>query len=193
MSYRTIAVLTFTGVFSLGTLLIPAHTEERGEALDFGIISVESQRNLRPQWEPFLEGMGRSLDAKMDTFFAPDYTGIIQGIHFSKADTAWHGNLSTVETVDHANRQVFAQTATTNGSPGYWSVLVVNKDGPTNNLNDLIVRRKNLIFGNGDPNSASDFLVPSYYVFARNNISVSDFKYAVNTKHRTNVLTVANK
>ena len=35
-------------------------------------------------------------------------------------------------------------------------------------------------FGNGDPNSTSGFLVPGYYVFAKNNISASDFKRTVN-------------
>lgn len=98
-----------------------------------------------------------------------------------------------MEAVDRANGQVFAQTVAADGSPGYWSVLIVNKDSPINNLNDLLAKRKDLTFGNGDPNSTSGFLVPGYYVFAKNNISASDFKRTVNAGHETNALAVANK
>ncbi|PVA01226.1 phosphonate ABC transporter substrate-binding protein, partial [Acinetobacter nosocomialis] len=110
-----------------------------------------------------------------------------------KVDIAWYGNLSAMEAVDRANGQVFAQTVAADGSPGYWSVLIVNKDSPINNLNDLLAKRKDLTFGNGDPNSTSGFLVPGYYVFAKNNISASDFKRTVNAGHETNALAVANK
>ena len=72
-------------------------------------------------------------------------------------------------------------------------MLIVNKDSPINNLNDLLAKRKDLTFGNGDPNSTSGFLVPGYYVFAKNNISASDFKRTVNAGHETNALAVANK
>ena len=37
----------------------------------------------------------------------------------------------------------------------------MNKDSPINNLNDMIAKRKDLTFGNGDPNSTSGFLVPA--------------------------------
>lgn len=114
-------------------------------------------------------------------------------MRFNKVDIAWYGNLSAMEAVDRANGRVFAQTVAADGSPGYWSVLIVNKDSPINNLNDLLAKRKDLTFGNGDPNSTSGFLVPGYYVFAKNNISASDFKRTVNAGHETNALAVANK
>lgn len=193
MNAKIIASLAFTSMFSLSTLLSPAHAEEQEKALNFGIISTESQQNLKPQWTPFLQDMEKKLGVKVNAFFAPDYAGIIQGMRFNKVDIAWYGNLSAMEAVDRANGQVFAQTVAADGSPGYWSVLIVNKDSPINNLNDLLAKRKDLTFGNGDPNSTSGFLVPGYYVFAKNNISASDFKLTVNAGHETNALAVANK
>ena len=56
------------------------------------------------------------------------------------------------------------------GNPGYWSLLLVNKDSPINSLADVLKCDKSLTFGNGDPNSTSGFLVPSFYVFAKNNV-----------------------
>ncbi|HCS2787087.1 TPA: phosphate/phosphite/phosphonate ABC transporter substrate-binding protein, partial [Shigella flexneri] len=157
MNAKIIASLAFTSMFSLSTLLTPAHAEEQEKALNFGIISTESQQNLKPQWTPFLQDMEKKLGVKVNAFFAPDYAGIIQGMRFNKVDIAWYGNLSAMEAVDRANGQVFAQTVAADGSPGYWSVLIVNKDSPINNLNDLLAKRKDLTFGNGDPNSTSGF------------------------------------
>ena len=80
MNAKIIASLAFTSMFSLSTLLSPAHAEEQEKALNFGIISTESQQNLKPQWTPFLQDMEKKLGVKVNAFFAPDYAGIIQGI-----------------------------------------------------------------------------------------------------------------
>ena len=161
MNAKIIASLAFTSMFSLSTLLSPAHAEEQEKALNFGIISTESQQNLKPQWTPFLQDMEKKLGVKVNAFFAPDYAGIIQGMRFNKVDIAWYGNLSAMEAVDRANGQVFAQTVAADGSPGYWSVLIVNKDSPINNLNDLLAKRKDLTFGNGEPNSPKTISPPA--------------------------------
>jgi phosphonate transport system substrate-binding protein len=193
MSYKAVKALAFTSLLSVSALFNAAHADEQEKSLNFGIISTESQQNLKPQWDPFLKDMEKKLGVKVNAFFAPDYAGIIQGMRFNKVDIAWYGNLSAMEAVDRANGQVFAQTVAADGSPGYWSVLIVNKDSPINNLQDLLAKRKDLTFGNGDPNSTSGYLVPGYYVFAKNNITVNDFKRSVNASHETNALAVANK
>ena len=83
--------------------LNPAYAEEQEKALNFGIISTESQQNLKPQWTPFLQDMEKKLGVKVNALFAPDYAGIIQGMRFNKVDIAWYGNLSAMEAVDRAN------------------------------------------------------------------------------------------
>lgn len=193
MSYKAVKALAFTSLLSVSALFNAAHADEQEKSLNFGIISTESQQNLKPQWDPFLKDMEKKLGMKVNAFFAPDYAGIIQGMRFNKVDIAWYGNLSAMEAVDRANGQVFAQTVAADGSPGYWSVLIVNKDSPINSLSDMLAKRKDLTFGNGDPNSTSGYLVPGYYVFAKNNVPVSDFKRSVNANHETNALAVANK
>jgi phosphonate transport system substrate-binding protein len=167
--------------------------EKAMDTINFGIISTESQQNLKSTWIPFLNAMEQKTGYKVKAFFAPDYAGIIQGMRFNKVDVAWYGNKSAMEAVDRAGGEIFAQTVDVTGNPGYWSVLVTHKDSPLNNLDDVIAKRHELTFGNGDPNSTSGFLVPSYYVFAKNNISVSDFKRSMNSGHETNALAAAAK
>jgi phosphonate transport system substrate-binding protein len=164
------------------------------KTLNFGIISTESSQNLREIWTPFLNDMGKKLGVKVKAFFAPDYAGIIEGMRFNKVDVAWFGNKSAMEAVDRAGGEIFAQTVDVEGNPGYWSLLVTHKDSKINSVEDMLKNSRDLVFGNGDPNSTSGFLVPSYYVFAKNNVDPKKaFKRVLNSNHQTNLLAAANK
>ena len=119
-------------------------------------------------------------------------SGLIQGMRFNKVDVAWLGNKAAMEAVDRSNGEIFAQTAAANGAAGYWSVLIVRKDSPINNVDDMLKNAKNLTFGNGDPNSTSGYLVPGYYVFAKNHVDAATaFKRTLNSSHEVNALSVA--
>ncbi|MBD1559242.1 phosphonate ABC transporter substrate-binding protein [Vibrio sp. S9_S30] len=176
------------------TTLAPAWADEAPlKTLNFGIISTESQQNLRASWTPFLDDMSEKLGVEVKAYFAPDYAGIIQGMRFNKVDIAWYGNKSAMEAVDRAGGEIFAQTVDVEGNPGYWSLLITHKDSPINSVEDMLKDRSNLAFGNGDPNSTSGFLVPSYYVFAKNNVQPNEFKRTLNSSHEVNLFAVANK
>jgi phosphonate transport system substrate-binding protein len=138
--------------------------------------------------------MAKKTGMKVNGFFASDYAGIIEGMRFNKVHVAWYGNKSAMEAVDRANGEVFAQMVNADGTQGYYSHLIVHKDSPVKSLDDMLKQGKNLSFGNGDPNSTSGFLVPSYYVFAQNKIDAkSFFKLSRAANHETNALAVANK
>jgi phosphonate transport system substrate-binding protein len=99
-----------------------------------------------------------------------------------------------MEAVDRANAEVFAQMVNADGTQGYYSHLIVNKDSPIKTLDDMLKKGKDLSFGNGDPNSTSGFLVPSFYVFAQNKIDARTFfKVSRSGNHESNALAVANK
>lgn len=162
--------------------------------INFGIISTESSQNLKSIWEPFLKDMSQQTGYQVKAFFAPDYAGIIQGMRFDKVDIAWYGNRAAMEAVDRAHGEIFAQTVAASGAPGYWSLLIANKDSKIDSLEDMLANAKSLTFGNGDPNSTSGYLVPGYYVFAKNNVDpVKAFKRTLNSSHEVNALAVANK
>lgn len=182
--------LTLTTAIA-GTALTQA---EEMKTLNFGIISTESSQNLKTIWVPFLEDMSKELGMEVKPFFASDYAGIIQGMRFDKVDVAWYGNKSAMEAVDRAGGEIFAQTVDVTGNPGYWSLLIAHKDNDKiNNVEDMLKHSAELSFGNGDPNSTSGFLVPSYYVFAKNSVDPKKaFKRMTNASHESNFLAVAN-
>ncbi len=168
--------------------------EDAVKTLNFGLISTESSQNLKQDWQPVLDDMSKKLGIKVTAFFASDYAGVIEGMRFNKVQFAWLGNKSAIEAVDRANSEVFAQMVNVDGTLGYYSMISVHKDSPYQTLDDVLKNAKNLNFGIGDPNSTSGFLVPSYYVFAQNNVNPKTaFKTVRGANHETNILAVANK
>lgn len=175
---------------ALGVTLTASWAQE----INFGIISTESSQNLKSDWQPLLDDMAKQTGLKVKAFFAPDYAGVIEGMRFNKVHVGWFGNKSAMEAVDRANGEVFAQMVNADGTQGYYSHLIVHKDSPLQTLDDVLKNGKSLSFGNGDPNSTSGFLVPGYYVFAKNQLDPKAiFKVVRNANHETNALAVANK
>jgi phosphonate transport system substrate-binding protein len=163
------------------------------EEINFGIISTESQQNLKPKWEPFLADMAKATGLEIKPFFASDYSGVIEGMRFGKVQLAWYGNKSAMEAVDRAGGEVFAQTVSADGNPGYWSLILAPKDSPLNSVEDLLKCDKSLNFGLGDPNSTSGYLVPMTFVFAAEGVDPKNcFKNVTNANHETNAMAVAN-
>ena len=185
-------LLTVVAVTVLAALA-PVHAQAMKE-FNFGIISTESSKNLKSDWQPIIDDMSKKTGMKINAFFASDYAGIIEGMRFNKVHAAWLGNKSAMDSVDRANGEVFAQMVNADGTQGYYSHLIVHKDSPIKSLDDLLKNGKNLSFGNGDPNSTSGFLVPGYYVFAKNKIDAKTFfKVSRSANHESNALAVANK
>ena len=162
--------------------------------INFGIISTESTQNLRRQWEPFLEDMSEALDMPVNAFYASDYAGVIEAMRFGQVTVAWFGNASAIQAVDLAGGEVFARQTKTDGTEGYYAHILVNVDSPFQTLDDLLAAcGTGLDFGIGDPNSTSGFLVPTFYVFAQNNVNPNEcFENVRNANHETNLMAVAN-
>ncbi len=173
-------------------LAAPAAAQQ--QELNFGIIATDAVSVQRDRWQPFLDDMQKATGYKITAFFAPDYNGVIEAMRFKKVQVAWFGNKSAMEAVDRADGEVFAQVVFADGSVGYNSLLIVHRDSPLKSLDDLLKAPKQYTFGNGDPNSTSGFLVPSYYVFAQNKIDpTTHFKAVRAGSHASNMLAVLNK
>ena len=185
-------LLTALAVTALAALSSAAAQDLK--EINFGFISTESSQNLKSDWQPILDDMAKKTGLKINAFFASDYAGIIEGMRFNKVQVAWFGNKSAMEAVDRSNGEVFGQMVNADGTQGYYSHLIVHKDSPIKSLDDMLKNGKSLSFGNGDPNSTSGFLVPGYYVFAKNKIDAKTFfKVSRGANHESNALAVANK
>ena len=156
--------------------------------ISFGIIATDSASAQRERWEPFFRDMEKKTGLKIQSFYAPDYAGVIEAMRFNKVQVAWYGNKAAMEAVDRSNGEVFAQLMYADGTFGYHALLITHKDSPYQTLDQVFANAKNVNFGIGDPNSTSGFLVPTYYIFAQRKIDPrSTFKTVRNASHGANI------
>jgi phosphonate transport system substrate-binding protein len=164
------------------------------QEVSFGIISTDSASVQRERWEPLFRDMEARTGLTIKSFYAPDYAGVVEAMRFNKVQVAWYGNKAAIDAVDRSNGEVFAQVLKSDGTLGYHSLLITQKDSPYNNLADVLKNSKAINFGMGDPGSTSGFLVPSYYVFALNKVDPrTAFKTIRNASHGANMQAVLAK
>lgn len=193
MNRRThVAALIGITASMLGITTLPAAAQTR--EINFGFISTESSNNLKSSWQPVIEDLQKATGLKVNTFFAPDYAGVIEAMRFNKIQLAWMGNKSAMEAVDRANGEVFSRVVNVDGTQGYYSLMIVHKDSPIKSLDEVLRQRRELTLGFGDVNSTSGSLVPTYYAFSPAKVDPTrDFKRSVRSNHETNILAVAGK
>ena len=173
------------------SLLALASLSAVAQEINFGVIATDSASVERERWEPLFRDMEKKTGLTIKSFYAPDYAGVVEAMRFNKVQVAWYGNKAAIDAVDRSNGEVFAQVLKSDGSLGYYSLLITQKDSPYNNLGDVLKNSKSINFGIGDPGSTSGFLVPSYYVFALNKVdSRNAFKTIRNASHGANIQAV---
>ena len=184
------AIQALLAVTTLSLILPAAQAQE----INFGIIATDSASTQRERWEPFFRDMEKNTGLTVKSFYAPDYAGVIEAMRFNKVQVAWYGNKAAMEAVDRANGEVFAQVMYADGSYGYHGLLIAHKDSPYNSVDDVLKNGKSINFGIGDPNSTSGFLIPTYYVFAKNGVDHrTAFKTIRNASHGANIQAVLAK
>jgi phosphonate transport system substrate-binding protein len=173
---------------ALGASLVQA------QEINFGIIATDSASTQRERWEPFFRDMEKKTGLTIKSFYAPDYAGVIEAMRFNKVQVAWYGNKSAMEAVDRSNGEIFAQVMYADGTFGYHGLLIAHKDSPYNTVEDVLKNGKSINFSIGDPNSTSGFLIPTFYVFAKNNVDHrTAFKTVRNASHGANIQAVLAK
>ena len=180
--------------FVSAAVLALASLAASAQEINFGVIATDSATVERDRWEPLFRALEKKTGLTVHAFYAPDYAGVVEAMRFNKVQVAWYGNKAAIDAVDRSSGEVFAQVHKADGSLGYYSVLITQKDSPYNNLNDVLKNSKAINFGIGDPGSTSGFLVPSYYVFAQNGVDArTAFKTIRNASHGANIQAVLAK
>lgn len=191
----------FAGSLAAAKLFSKSARAQDITELNFGIISTESQANQKPIWEPFIAAMSEEIGMPVKAFYATQYAGVIEAMRFGQVQLAWLGGKSYIEANKIADAEVFAQTVNSDGTKGYVSHLIMNKDNP--NLAKakelggdkfVVQNAPELTFAFNETNSTSGYLVPSYYVFAQNGVNPKDAfeRLIFSGNHEATALAVAN-
>lgn len=125
----------------------------------------------------------------VQTFVPTDYRGLIEAMRAGKLDFAFYPPDGYVLAHQDAGAQVLLKSVR-NGSPFYWSAIVVRKDSGINKLADL--EGKNIAWI--DPNSAAGYTFPrAALIQAGLNPDKFFGKQVYAGKHDAAVLSVFNK
>jgi phosphonate transport system substrate-binding protein len=100
------------------------------QEINFGVLSTESQVNQKPIWEPFAAAMSKEIGITIKPFYVTQYAAVIEAMRFGKVQVAWLGGKSYIQAVQMAKAEAFAQVVSEDGTKGYYSHLIVNKDNP---------------------------------------------------------------
>lgn len=158
----------------------PSSGDSAADPLTFGILSTESTETQKPLWEPFLAAMGDSLGQPVEAFYAEQYSDLIEGLRSGQVEIAWMGGKAYIEAAQTAGAEAFALTVAADGAMGYYAHLIARRDQPwleaaieQGGDRYVLDHAADLTFAFNDPESTSGFLVPNYYIFARNGVQAS--------------------
>nr|WP_321444952.1 phosphonate ABC transporter substrate-binding protein [uncultured Cohaesibacter sp.] len=125
-----------------------------------GILGGENEADRLRNFQCLVDTLPAAIGVeKVSLFPAADYDGVIQGLLGGTLDYAELGasGYAKVYLKDPKAVEPILTTVQTDGSTGYYSVMVARKDSGMSKLDDM----KGKKLGFADPDSTSGFLVPS--------------------------------
>ncbi|MEM5542767.1 phosphonate ABC transporter substrate-binding protein [Sulfitobacter sp. AS92] len=143
------------------TALTGAALAQSADVTEFriGILGGENAQDRMNSYECLRGYTEERLGVPAKLFAPADYNGVIQGLLGGTLDMAWLGasayaavHLQDLEAVEPVLVKI-----NLDGSYGYHSIGFARKDAGINTLEDM----QGKVFGFGDPNSTSGYLIPS--------------------------------
>ncbi|EDQ05382.1 putative phosphite transport system-binding protein PtxB [Sulfitobacter indolifex] len=143
------------------TALTGAALAQSADVTEFriGILGGENAQDRMNSYECLRGYTEERLGVPAKLFAPADYNGVIQGLLGGTLDMAWMGasSYAAVYLQDPEAVEPVLVKINLDGSYGYHSIGFARKDAGINTLEDM----QGKVFGFGDPNSTSGYLIPS--------------------------------
>jgi phosphonate transport system substrate-binding protein len=167
--------------------------EQPQAPLTFGILPIGGPSESLDAWRPMLDDMSHALHRPIRSISVSTYEGLAEAIAEERVDIAFVSGRLALGAVSHNRMQVIAQLTRGDGSKGYYSVLLVQKNSPLRTLDDLYRQPGHWRYARGEALSMSGYLVPETQLFASRSLdSDTFFANVVVDNHQNNALSVAN-
>ncbi|MDC0738695.1 phosphonate ABC transporter substrate-binding protein [Cognatishimia sp. SS12] len=140
-----------------------------------GILGGENAQDRLNNNECLREKTEALLGVETKLFAPADYNGVIQGLLGGTIDMAWLGasGYAKIHLTDPEAVEPILVKVNNDGGFGYYSIGFARKDSGIQSLEDL----KGKVFGFGDPNSTSGYLIPSIEIPAQINATMDSGDY----------------
>ncbi|MGC1550913.1 MAG: phosphate/phosphite/phosphonate ABC transporter substrate-binding protein [Rhodanobacter sp.] len=161
--------------------------------LTFGILPIGGPSESLQAWQPMLDDMSHALHQPIRSISVSTYEGLAEAIAEERVDIAFVSGRIALQAVSNNRMQVIAQLTRSDGSHGYYSLLLVRKDSPIHTLDDLFRQPGHWRYARGEALSMSGYLVPETQLFASRKLDSDTFFANVKVdNHQNNALAVAN-
>jgi phosphonate transport system substrate-binding protein len=148
------------GAIAIGAMLAGSMARaENLETFRIGIIGGENEADRLRNFQCLIDQLPKVLGVKdVKLFPATDYDGVIQGLLGGTLDAAELGasGFAKIYLTDPKAVEPILASVQTDGSTGYYSIMVARKDSGIKTLADM----KGKKLGFADPDSTSGYLVP---------------------------------
>lgn len=188
---KLLAAALATTALSTGAL---AQTNDISE-FRIGILGGENAQDRMNSFQCLADYTAEELGVETKLFAPADYNGVIQGLLGGTLDMAWMGSsgYAAVYLQDPEAVEPVLVKINLDGSYGYHSIGFARKDSGIASLADM----KGKVFGFGDPNSTSGYLIPSIEIpQAGESITMDSGDYFGEVKftggHEQTIVAVAN-
>jgi phosphonate transport system substrate-binding protein len=140
-------------------LATPALAADTINEFRIGLLGGENAQDRLNNNECLRAATEELLGVETKLFAPADYNGVIQGLLGGTIDMAWLGASAYAKTYlsDPEAVEPILVKVNVDGGYGYYSVGFARKDSGIASLADM----KGKVFGFGDPNSTSGYLIPS--------------------------------
>ena len=144
---------------ALATTALVAPAQAEITEFNIGILGGENAQDRMNSHECLKTYAEEALGVPVKLFAPADYNGVIQGLLGGTIDMAWLGASGYAKTYLEDPNAVEPVLVKINldGSYGYHSIGFARADSGITSLEDM----KGQVFGFGDPNSTSGYLIPS--------------------------------
>ncbi len=129
------------------------------EEFRIGLLGGENAQDRVNAYQCLADYASEALGVPVKIFTPADYNGVIQGLLGGSLDMSWLGASSYAATYLQDPEAVEPVLVKVNmdGSIGYHSIGFARKDSGITSIDDM----EGKVFGFGDPNSTSGYLIPS--------------------------------
>ena len=162
--------------------------------LTFGILPIGGPSESLEAWRPMLDDMERSLHRSVRPLSVSTYEGLAQALAEDRIDLAFVSGKLALDAVARDRMRVLAQLTRGDGSRGYYSVLLVEKNSPIRSVDDIFRQPGHWRYARGEALSVSGYVVPETQLFAGRGLDSDTFFASVAVdNHQNNALAVANR
>ena len=150
-------------------LAAPALAQEITE-FRIGILGGDNVQSRLNNYQCFADYIAEELNVEVKLFTPADYNGVIQGFLGGTLDLAWFGasSYAALHLQDPSAGEPIAVKTNLDGSYSYHSIGFARKDSGITSVEGL----EGKVFGFGDPNSTSGYLIPSVEIPAQYDVTM---------------------